>query len=119
MRRQSLLSFVPGGRDNAVFIQKRAFETLASQAQDGSYYLHPAAIDCGLLQGRPVKRPGNDGGAREPNGDGGKAENDQVQGEALFARMREAATWEAPSVVQETLVGTRFRTLLPYFQPYD
>ena len=43
VRRQSLLSFVPGGRDNAVFIQKRAFETLATRVQDGSYYSRPAS----------------------------------------------------------------------------
>ena len=46
---------------------------------------------------------------------GMEAENDKAQGEALFARMREAATWEAPPLVQETLVDQiqDFASMLP------
>ena len=46
---------------------------------------------------------------------GMEAENDKAQGEALFARMREAATWEAPALVQETLVDQiqDFASILP------
>ena len=101
MRRQSLLSFVPGGRDNAVFVQKRAFETLATRAQDGSYYLHPAAI-AACFEVDPSNAPETT--EELENHMGMEAENDKAQGEALFARMREAATWEAPPLVQETLV---------------
>ena len=98
---QSLLSFVPGGRDNAVFIQKRAFETLATREQDGFYYLHPAAI-AACFEVDPSNTPETTEELKEKMVM--EAENDQTQGQALFARMREAATWEAPPVVQETLV---------------
>ena len=96
MHWQSLLSFVPGGRDNGVFIQKRAFETLATRAQDGSYYLHPAAI-AACFEVDPSNAPETT--EELENHMGMEAENDKAQGEALFARMREAATWEAPRPV--------------------
>ena len=99
MVHESLLSFVPGGRDNAVFVQKRAFETLASPAEDGSYYLHPSVIAAcfrvnpGAIAAEPEREILN----QEAQGD-----EDQVQ--ALYKRMREAATWSAPTLVPETLV---------------
>ena len=88
MHWQSLLSFVPGGRDNGVFIQKRAFETLATRAQDGSYYLHPAAI-AACFEVDPSNAPETT--EELENHMGMEAENDKAQGEALFARNAGAA----------------------------
>ena len=95
---ESLLSFVPGDRDNAVFIQKRAFETLVSPAKDGCHYLHPSVIAAcfrvnpGAIAAEPEREILN----QEAQGD-----EDQVQ--ALYKRMREAATWSAPTLVPETV----------------
>ena len=97
---ESLLSFVPGGRDNAVFIQKRAFETLASPEKDGYYYLHPSAI-AACLHIDPTKTlPLND---KTKEKLALEAQKDDEQVKALYRRMREAATWSAPTLVPETL----------------
>ena len=100
MRWQSLLSFVPGGRDNGVFIQKRAFETLASPEKDGYYYLHPSAI-AACLHIDPTKTlPLND---KTKEKLALEAQKDDEQVKALYRRMRDAATWSAPTLVPETL----------------
>lgn len=90
----SLLSFVPGGRDNAVFIQKRAFETLTSKEEDGCFYLRSSAIAACFHVG-----------TKTPEGTTNKtldlmdkeAELDQEQVKSLYADMRSAATWSLAS----------------------
>ena len=110
MVHESLLSFVPGGRDNAVFVQKRAFETLASPAEDDSYYLHPSVIAACFRV-----NPGAIAAESEREILNQEAQGDEDQVQALYKRMREAATWEAPALVQETLVDQiqDFASILP------
>ena len=97
---ESLLSFVPGGRDNAVFIQKRAFETLASPEKDGYYYLHPSAI-AACLYIDPTKTLALNDKTKEKLAL--EAQKDDEQVKSLYRRMRDAATWSAPTLVPETL----------------
>ena len=98
---KSVLSLVPGGRDNAVFIQRRTFETLGTEARDGSFYLPPSAImGCFCVNARevPVAIPDQDSVMAE------EASKDQEQSEGLFESIRAAASWQAPPLITETLL---------------
>ena len=81
---ESLLSFVPGGRDNAVFIQKRAFEVLASPSEDGCHYLHPAVIAAcfrvnpGAIAAEPEKEILNKEAQGDEDFEGASLDEDRV-----------------------------------------